>query len=66
MPKKVQGCRDFIDGIDNLIKLRISQQQPHTTPFGFRQSEEHIELLKRELVDEFRKHSGAHGIYVDE
>lgn len=67
--RKIQGCRDFIDGIDELIRLRISQYSVVSggplAGKGYDESEEDIELLKRDLVDEFRKHSGAKGIYVE-
>lgn len=65
---KIQGCRDFIDGIDELIRLRVSQRLDIEKGYSERvkgRAEESIELLKRDLVDEFRKHSGAKGIYIE-
>lgn len=56
--RKIQGCRDFIGGIDELIRLRLGQRD-NSIPWTEKELGESIELLKRDLTDEFRKHSGA-------
>lgn len=60
--QKDTSIRAIVDAIDDLIKERVKEA---TSPPIWGNKPDEAELLKRQICDGLRLHSGAKGIYVE-
>lgn len=60
--KHLADCSDFVEALDQLIKLRLKRE---IGPPLYGSKDEEFEILKRQMKDWLRRNSSASGVYVE-